>query len=128
MMRLPAPLAIALACSSVALSGCFDQSAIRPNLIGLKTIPLWMNVDVVSVTATKKTVYDHVATYMTGQDCSSPRAERNGYYCVNWPEPPSPPPEEYCYSSLAKATCYAHPYVQANDHLINYVPGSVPVR
>jgi hypothetical protein len=127
-MRLPAPLVIVLACSSVTLSGCFDQTGIHPDLIGLKPLPLWANVDVVSLVTTHKTVFDHAATLMTGQDCSSPRAERDGAYCVRWPEPPPPPQEIYCYASLAKPTCYAQPYVQANDQLVSFVPASLPVR
>ena len=129
MNRLPAPLAIVLMCLSVSLSGCFDTGGIQPTLIGLKPIPMWMNVEVVSVTTTKKTIMDHVATAMTGQDCSTPRAERgDGPYCTNWPTPPAPPPELYCYSSLAKASCYTQPYTQANDRMLGYVPASIQAR
>ena len=129
MIRLPAPLVIVMVCLSGLLSGCFDSGGIHSSLIGLKPIPMWMNVEVVSLATTKKTVMDHVATAMTGQDCSTPRAERGaGAYCVNWPDPPAPPPEEYCYATLARATCYAQPYTQMNDRMLGYVPGSVRVR
>ena len=129
MTRLPASLVIVLMCLSVALSGCFDSAGMTPTLNGLKPVPLWLNVDVVSLAVTKKTVYDHVASAMTGQNCSSPRAEmREGAYCINWPEPPLPPPEEYCYTSLAKVTCYTQPYSQANDRLMGFVPAAVTVR
>ena len=129
MTRLPASLVIVMVLLSVTLSGCFDYGGLHTPLDGLKPVPLWLNVDVVSLTVTKKTVYDHVASAMTGQNCSSPRVEMgDGAYCTNWPDPPAPPPEEYCYSTLARPTCYAQPYAQSNDHLVGYVPAAVTVR
>ena len=129
MIRPSASLVIVMVCLSASISGCADSSGLKPSLVGLKPVPMWLNVDVVSLSVTHKTVYDHVASAMTGQDCSSPRAERGaGAYCENWPTPPAPPQEEYCYSSLAKATCYAQPYTQANDHMLGYVPAALTVR
>ena len=129
MTRLTASLVIVIPCLAVGLTGCFDSGGLHPTLNGLKPVPLWLNVDVVSLAVTKKTVYDHVATAVTGQNCSTPRVERGaGPYCVNWPEPPLPPPEEYCYTTLARPTCYAQPYTQANDHLVGYVPSSITIR
>ncbi len=128
MMRLPAPLVIVLSVSLAGLSGCIDTYSTPRDVYGLKPLPALMSAEVVSLAVTHKTLFDHAATFLTGQDCSSPRAERDGAYCVRWPDPPPPPQEVYCYSSLAKPTCYAQPYVQANDHLVSFVPASVPVR
>jgi hypothetical protein len=85
-------------------------------------------IEIASVMATKKTLFDHVATWVTGQDCSSVRAEGNGDYCVDWPKTPMPPQQVYCYSTIARPTCYAQPYTQGNDHLIGFVPASTPQR
>ena len=128
MMRLPAPLAILVECSRFVLTGCFDNGGLYSNITDLKPVPKLLNVEVLSLGMTKKTLFDHVATWMTGQDCSTPRAERDGAYCTKWPDPPAPPPEVYCYSTLARPTCYSQAYVQGNDHLIGFVPASVVVR
>ena len=130
MIRRPAtlmPAALVVALSS-GLAGCFDTNGIQTSVTTMKGIPLWMNLEVISLTTTHKTMYDHVATYMTGQDCSSPRAERGDAYCVGWPQPPAPPPEVYCYSTLARANCFSQPYTQVNDHLIGFVPASIQTR
>jgi hypothetical protein len=112
------------------LSGCG-----YPTLEGIKTTPLaghqpmeWPSLELVSVVATKKTLFDHVATWVTGRDCSTPRSEREGTYCVDWPEAPPPPQQVYCYASWARPTCYAQPYTQGNDRLIGFVPASLPQR
>lgn len=125
------PLSFRIAAALIPLlllGGCFNYDGIQIKSAKVKTVPAWMNLEVVSLVTTKKTMFDHLATWMTGQDCSTPRAEREGTYCVDWPKAPTPPPEVYCYSSLASATCYAKPYVQANDHLIGFVPATLSLR
>jgi len=134
MIRRPAAIEMirrtAAAAVILALSGCGYPSA-----TGMKTTPLagnqpteWMTLEMISLVATKKTMFDHVATWVTGQDCSTPRAEREGTYCVEWPETPPPPPQVYCYASFARPTCYSQPYNQGNDRLIGFVPASPPQR
>lgn len=85
-------------------------------------------LEVLSVVNTKKTLPDHVATWVTGKDCSTIRAQRGGAWCVDWPAPPAPPQQVYCYASLAKPSCYAQPYNEGNDRLIGFVPAPTPVR
>ena len=87
-----------------------------------------MHFEAISLMATRKTVVDHVWGWITGKDCSSPRAERGESWCRPWPGPPAPPAQVYCYSTLAKPTCYAQPYLEGNDRLIGFVPASTPAR
>jgi len=128
MMRLTAPLVIVVVGVSFSLAGCFGPTGIESSIIDLKPVPRIIDIDVASVMLTKKTVFDHVATMVTGQDCSTPRAERDGAYCVKWPEPPVPPTEVYCYSTLARPTCYSQTYNQSNDHLVGFVPASIATK
>ncbi len=86
------------------------------------------NLEVLSVINTKKTLGDHVATWITGKDCSTVRAQREGAWCVDWPAPPAPPQQVYCYASLARPSCYSQPYNQGNDRLIGFVPAPTPIR
>lgn len=85
-------------------------------------------LELTSVMTTKKTMGDHVATWITGKDCSSVRAEREGVWCVDWPVPPAPPQQVYCYASLARPSCYSQPYNEGNDRLIGFVPAPTPLR
>jgi hypothetical protein len=128
MMRRTAPLVISVVGLLMALSGCADNTMLRTSPEALKVKYAWLNIEVASLVVTKKTLFDHVATWVTGEDCSSPRAERSEPYCVKWPGPPPPPPEVYCYSSLARPTCYSQAYDQGNDHLIGFVPASITVH
>ncbi|GHU01049.1 hypothetical protein FACS1894186_3030 [Alphaproteobacteria bacterium] len=63
-----------------------------------------------SMVATGRTVGDHAAGAMTGQDCSIDRAvDKGGAYCqpkAPPPRRPAPPPRLVCEGSLADYTCY----------------------
>lgn len=111
------------------LSGCVwvDSSGLNPGMSPPNPGIALMNLEVLSVINTKKTLGDHVATWVTGKDCSTPRAQREGTWCVDWPAPPPPPQQVYCYSSIARASCYQQPYNEGNDRLIGFVPASAPV-
>lgn len=87
-----------------------------------------MNLEVLSVINTKKTMGDHLATWITGKDCSTIRAQREGAWCVDWPGPPPPRQQVYCYASIARPSCYSQPYNEGNDRLIGFVPAPLPVR
>lgn len=125
MFRHIAPMAVVL-----ALSGCIwaDQESLysggHPPGVGATLV----NLEVLSVINTKKTLTDHVATWVTGKDCSAVRAEREGVWCVDWPDPPPPPAQVYCYATWARPSCYAQPYNEGNDRLIGFVPAPTPVR
>jgi hypothetical protein len=87
-----------------------------------------MHFEALSLMTTHKSVVDHVFGWITGKDCSSPRAERGDSWCRDWPDKPTPPPQVYCYSTLARPTCYSQPYTEGNDRLIGFVPASTPLR
>jgi hypothetical protein len=125
MFRRFAPLAVLL-----ALPGCLwaDQEMLYPVNEPPALGPALVNLEVLSVINTKKTLGDHLATWVTGKDCSTIRAQREGAWCVDWPAPPAPPPQVYCYASLARPSCYAQPYNEGNDRLIGFVPASTPIR
>jgi hypothetical protein len=87
-----------------------------------------MHFEVLSLINTHKTLGDHIFGWITDKDCSSPRSERGEAYCRDWPGRPAPPPQVYCYSTLARPSCYAQPYNEGNDRLIGFVPPSTPQR
>jgi hypothetical protein len=124
MIRRLAPLAGLLlsGCLFVSNNGLEAREALNLNM------PALMNLEVLSLTVTHKTMFDHLATWVTGRDCSSPRAEREGVYCVDFPAPPAPPQQEYCYASLGRPTCYVQAYNEGNDRLLGFIPASPPVR
>lgn len=87
-----------------------------------------MHFEALSLMGTHKSIVDHIYGWITDKDCSSPRAERGEAYCREWVGKPPPPPQIYCYSTLARPTCYAQPYNEGNDRLIGFVPPSTPIR
>lgn len=125
MIRRLAPLAAML-----LLSGCaiFGRDGIETELGSAGDPYVLANLEMLSVINTKKTLGDHVATWITGKDCSTLRAQREGVWCVDWPGPPAPPQQVYCYASLAKPSCFAQPYNEGNDRLIGFVPAPTPIR
>lgn len=125
---LSVPLLAALTLTLGACAPAFLNTGIENKGGPIKEPGVWMNLEVLSLINTRKTIVDHIATWVTGRDCSTVRAQRDGAYCVDWPSDPVPPQQVYCYSTLARPTCYAHPYNEGNDHLIGFVPASAPMR
>ncbi|HSV28036.1 MAG TPA: hypothetical protein VLL76_00715 [Candidatus Omnitrophota bacterium] len=120
-----APLA-----GTLLLTGCMwaDNTGLHEGVSPPNAGVALMNLEVLSVINTKKTIGDHVATWVTGKDCSTIRAQREGVWCVDWPGPPPPPQQVYCYASLAKPSCFSQPYTEGNDRLIGFVPAPTPIR
>lgn len=112
------------------MTGCawVDQTGIVTGMSPPSPEAAMINLEVLSVINTKKTLGDHVATWITGRDCSTIRAQREGAWCVDWPAPPAPPQQVYCYASLARPSCYSQPYNEGNDRLIGFVPAPTPIR
>lgn len=85
-------------------------------------VPL-VALEAADIIITDKTVVDHVADLVTGQDCSTIRESHGGNYCeepyVN--KPVAQP--LYCYRSLARATCYEQPSQAPYDKLIGSQKG-----
>ncbi|CAA7619802.1 hypothetical protein [Magnetospirillum sp. UT-4] len=125
MIRHIAPLA-----GILLLSGCMfaGRDGFETEAARVGDMHLLANLEVLSVINTKKTMGDHLATWITGKDCSTIRAQREGAWCVDWPSPPAPPQQVYCYASLAKPSCFAQPYNEGNDRLIGFVPAPRPLR
>jgi len=112
------------------LSGCGWISAgeIRHNPPGFGNPYSFMQLEALSLINTHKTMGDHIFGWITDKDCSTPRAERGEAYCREWPGKPAPPQQVYCYSTLARPSCYTQPYNEGNDKLIGFVPASTPIR
>lgn len=125
MIRRIAPLA-----GILLLAGCgmVGRDGIETELGSVGDPYVLANLEILSIINTKKTLGDHVATWVTGKDCSTIRAEREGVWCVDWPGPPPPPQQVYCYASLAKPSCFAQPYNEGNDRLIGFIPAPTPIR
>ncbi|MBI5163365.1 MAG: hypothetical protein HY985_05630 [Magnetospirillum sp.] len=120
--RHAARLAMALA-ATLAVAGCADEEGFQANMGRLGMTPRYQffQLEALSLINTQKTITDHIATLVTGRDCSTPRAQREGVWCVDWPGAPPPPPQVYCYQSLARPSCYSQPYNEGNDRLIGFV-------
>lgn len=75
---------------------------------------------------TEKLPTDYVASWITGEDCSSLEAERTGQYCrseaevaaddtANRPEVAMP---VYCYRTIGEVTCYGEPEPGEENRLV----------
>lgn len=109
-------------CAYMNRAGIADAPKPLPNPYTFFQLEAFMLIN------THKTVGDHIIGWITDKDCSSPRAERGEEYCRDWPSKPAAPQQVYCYSTLARPTCYTQPYNEGNDHLIGFVPASTPIR
>ena len=81
----------------LALGACALEPALGPAAA----------VGAASLVLTGRTPVDHVASLVTGQDCSAVRLERRLPYCAPHPGPPAPPP--YCTRSLGGVDCWTAP-------------------
>ena len=78
------------------LGGCVwlaEQGRLATGPRPLPNIYTFTQLEVLSLVNTHKTMGDHVVGWITGKDCSSPRAERGDAYCMDWPDRPAPPPQ-----------------------------------
>lgn len=104
---------IALIAVLFTLSGCFLTSG--PGLFVVATT---------TFITTKKTVGDHVATWMTEQDCSTLRYSQGEGYCRPMPGEEIQEADRgiqlgmgpYCYRTLGRVTCYDQPDSQASGY------------
>ncbi len=69
----------------------------------------YAEVDVITTTATGKTLPDHLVSFYTGKDCSTVRYEGGRTYCREDEPNPNPAENLYCYNELASVTCYDRP-------------------
>lgn len=125
MIRHTAPLAAML-----LLGGCMfmGRDGFETEYTSAGDFYVFGQLEVLTLVNTHKTMGDHVASWITGKDCSTPKASRGEAYCVDRPGPPPPQQQVYCYASLGRPSCFAQPYNEGNDRLIAFVPASTPVR
>lgn len=112
------------------LSGCawVDSTGLHAGGSPPSEGAMLTQLELISVINTRKTIGDHVAGWITGKDCSTVRAQREGVYCTDRPGPPAPPQQVYCYASLARNSCFSQPYNEGNDRLVGFVPAPTPIR
>jgi hypothetical protein len=80
-------------------------------------------VDTVSLINTDKTIIDHLAGVVSGQDCSTLRSMDGGHYCQPRYENVPVVPPLYCYRTLGAVTCYDQPSPNTGDKLVGIRPG-----
>ena len=90
---------ILLVLSLLLTNGCSAISGSAP--VGMRQV---MVIDGVAVTATGKTIRDHIVSYTSGKNCSSIRRQLGQNFCEE--DDLSPPEEIYCYNSLGNVSCY----------------------
>ena len=83
--------------SFVPLGACALEPALGPAAA----------VGAASLVLTGRTPVDHVASLVTGQDCSAVRLERRLPYCAPHQGPPASQP--YCTRSLGAVDCWTAP-------------------
>lgn len=79
-----------------------------------------------SFALTKKLPTDHLASWITGEDCSALEAERTGQYCRTEAEvaaaeaaaDPGAQPPVYCYRTIGEITCQSEPDPTAESRLV----------
>jgi hypothetical protein len=95
MRRKIRPPVLLLACLSLA--GCGMEPALGPAAA----------VGGASIVLTGRTPVDHVASWVTGEDCSIIRLERRESWCAPPPGPPAAQP--FCTRSLGSVDCWTTP-------------------
>ncbi len=117
---------IFLFCCVLLTSGCW-WTAQNAHYTPMGTSPLvaWGLGEAVSVSATGKMMEDHVASWITGKECSVARAVKGeGKFCMTPVEleraarPDWKAERVYCYRTIAAPTCYNQPSPYATDVLI----------
>lgn len=117
----------------IALSACnfpnkFQTGAFRAqNLAGeiVSGLRPFAILEMTAVITTKKTVIDHIAQLLTGQDCSTIRASKGGNYCNPWYVNRPIVPQLYCYRTLAAISCYEQPSRYPGDKLVGIRQGGL---
>ena len=96
---------IMAAALALGLWGCATASIVPPAVIA-------GTIEGVSLNQTGKTMSDHIASWVTGQDCSILRYTKDGKYCVTAAELAKQDAELHrpyygtCYRVRGNVTCY----------------------
>jgi hypothetical protein len=97
------------------LGGCAGTAAIA-----------MAGISATSFAMTDKFPTDHVASWVTGEDCSALQAEQTGEYCRTEEEiaaaeaaaEPGTPPAVYCYRTIGEIDCQSEPDPSAESRLV----------
>ena len=97
-------------------------------LAGCANFPPVAIIDGASVVGSKKTIGDHIVSYVSGKNCSTVRSNQGRTYCVE--DEPNPTPRVFCYPTIGMVTCYDTPdprresfeKVGRNDHDLDLSP------
>ncbi|MEQ8443205.1 MAG: hypothetical protein RIM33_13760 [Alphaproteobacteria bacterium] len=95
-----AAIAAGMVFASVALSGC-ESALLTPATALMASGAVIINTD--------RTPGDHLASYMTGLDCDTIRASRDGGPQCRPPNEEIIDPPVYCYRTLGKIDCFRSP-------------------
>ena len=99
---------------TVKIAAAFAVMAWLTGCAGLPLAGVVGGAEVASVVNTDKTLTDHVASNLTGHDCSTVKVKSRGKYCIDQNSIPAPQPAVYCYRSLGDINCYENPDPYAN--------------
>lgn len=133
-MRKPIGLAVLCASFAVPLAGCMSLNDMVPFAIEDMTpfnqpAQAVGAISVATIIVTDKTMVDHFVSFLREEDCSTVRASIGEKYCRPIRVAYTPPPEPFCYRSLAKVSCFATPNPYGSDHRMgSYLPGITRVE
>ncbi len=93
---------------------------ILPLLTACPSTAIMTGASIVSFVNTDKFLGDHVATAITGEDCSALYVEQDGSYCKKYVDQNAKALAElenapYCYETLGDITCYDRPDPYTNS-------------
>ena len=93
---------------------------VLPLLTACPSAAIMTGASVVSFVNTDKFLGDHLATAVTGEDCSALYVEESGSYCKEYVDESAQAMAEledapYCYETLGDITCYDRPDPYTNS-------------
>ncbi len=93
----------------------------------LNACAILLPAEAVSLSATDKTLEDHLISVASGKDCSVLRYQHGRTYCKEDELNPSYD-ELYCYRNLGGVTCYNRPAFDGSQPRIGNEGGQAPVQ
>lgn len=79
----------------IGVTGCVDPASLTIS-----------GASVVTAVDSGKTVTDHAMSFATGENCSFLHSFKGKAWCVPERGKEHAPPDQVCYSSIARITCY----------------------
>ncbi|MBN2752759.1 MAG: hypothetical protein JXQ84_08630 [Rhodospirillaceae bacterium] len=123
------PLIALTACSRSSLDGAVKAGGLERLTPFEHAYQGLFAVDVATLIVTDKTMLDHIVSYFREEDCSAVRASQGDRYCRPIRIAYTPPPEPFCYRSLADVSCFSTPNPYGSDHRMGtFLPGITRAR